>query len=151
MAAIVVGTNSYVTEAELTTYVTDRGITLSGDTSVLLINAMDYIEIQQYKGYRYVDEQVLEFPRSYYNPDTEDAGEVPPDVGIAQMVAAIYIDAGADLNPSIGRAVKVERIEGAVMREFMDNAQAITTYPQLTKLLSYYLQSGSGNLSVNRG
>ena len=32
-----------------------------------------------------------------------------------------------------------------------DNAQAIITYPQLTKLLSYYLQSGSGNLSVNRG
>ena len=135
----------------MTTYATDRGITLTGDTSVLLINAMDYIEIQQYKGYRYVDEQVLEFHRSYYNPDTEDAGEVPPDVGIAQMVSAVLIDGGAELNPSIGRAVKVKRIEGAVMREFMDNAQAITTYPHLTKLLSFYLQSGLGNLSVDRG
>ena len=44
MATITVGENSYVTETELSTYATDRGVTISGDTSVLLIKAMDFIE-----------------------------------------------------------------------------------------------------------
>jgi hypothetical protein len=148
MATIVVGENSYVTEAELTTYADDRGETISGDTSVLLIKAMDYIEMQSYKGLLYVDGQDLVFPRTFYNWDTEDAGEVPPKVKEAQLVSALLIDQGADLTPSFGRAVKREKVD-VIEREFMDNAQTVTTYPQITRLLAYYLDN-AGGLWVDR-
>ena len=69
MATIIVGTNSYVTEAELQTYADDRGIVIQGaDLSVLLINAMDYIETRSYSGQKFDADQSLEFPRYYTEP-----------------------------------------------------------------------------------
>ncbi len=40
---LVVGTNSYIDEAYITNYATERGIILTGDVSVLGIRAMDYL------------------------------------------------------------------------------------------------------------
>ena len=57
MATIVVETgsgsttaNSYVSEQELTTYASDRGVTLTGTASVLIIQAMDYLESKMFVG-----------------------------------------------------------------------------------------------------
>ena len=57
MATIIVETgagltnsNSYVSEADLATYATDRGITITGTAAVLIIQAMDYLESRQFLG-----------------------------------------------------------------------------------------------------
>ena len=53
-----------VTEAELTTYASDRGITIATvDKTTLLIKAMDYIEVQLFKGVKTVSTQALQFSR----------------------------------------------------------------------------------------
>ena len=62
--SVVAGANSYVTEAELTTYAADRGITLTAATDVLLIKAMDYIESLSFIGTKFSEGQSLQWPRS---------------------------------------------------------------------------------------
>lgn len=144
MATIVVGTNSYVTEAQLDTYAADRGITIeAADKSILLINAMDYIETRPYAGTKTDPEQALEFPRY---PDTV----VPDDIENAQMVAALLIDSGVDLFATVERAVKREKVD-VLETEFMDNAAETPYYPQLENLLSKYYSSGAGGFEVIRG
>lgn len=144
MATIVVGTNSYVTEAQLDTYAADRGIIIeAADKSILLINAMDYIETRPYAGTKTDSEQALEFPRY---PDTV----VPDDIENAQMVAALLIDSGVDLFATVERAVKREKVD-VLETEFMDNAAETPYYPQLENLLSKYYSSGAGGFEVIRG
>jgi hypothetical protein len=137
--AIVVGTNSYVTEAELQAYADERGITIAGTLSQLLIKAMDWMEIQKYKGQKYSESQALEFPRNFTRYDV-DSGDVPPDVKEAQYVAALYVDGGNELNPAVGRATKKEKVD-VVEVEYMDNASSTTTYPRLYDILRFWLKS----------
>jgi hypothetical protein len=61
---IVDGANSYVSEADLTSFATARGVTLTGDEEALLIQAMDYIESLSYKGLKKTRDQDLQWPRS---------------------------------------------------------------------------------------
>ena len=143
MAVIVVGENSYVTEAELTTYATDRGLTIAGDTSILLIQAMDYVETRPYAGIKTDPDQDLQFPRY---PDTD----VPQDIKTAQMVAAILTDSGVNLFATVGRAVKMEKVD-VLETEYMDNAAESARYPQLDNLLAPYYANGSGGFAVTHG
>lgn len=141
MATIVVGTNSYVTEAELQTYCDDRGITLTAtDLSIPLINAMDYLNVQDWSGYKTDEEQELDFPRN-------DETEVPNDIKLAQLVVAVEWDKGNDLQENIERAIKREKID-VIETEYMDNASSGTNYPKVTALIRKYLNSayaGGGN------
>lgn len=156
--AIVVGTNSYVTEAELTTYCSERGIALTATAEILLIKAMDYLESRTWQGVKTSATQALEWPRiigGCYDTFTcsqiyiADAREsyyvdplvVPNDIKKAQMVAAVLTDGGAALQPTIARTVKREIVEGAVEIEYMDNAMPITSYTQLTDLIRPYLKT----------
>ena len=57
MATIIVETgagltnsNSYVSESDLATYASDRGVTITGTAAVLIIQAMDYLESRQFLG-----------------------------------------------------------------------------------------------------
>lgn len=147
MATIVVGTNSYVTEAELETYATDRGITLTGDTSVLLVNAWDYVDLQDYSGSKTDDAQAMEFPR---NGDTE----VPYNIERAQMEAAILIDEGTDFFATETQAIKREKID-VLETEYQDGtSSSFVVYPKVDKLLAPYLANTAGanvlNLSISR-
>ncbi len=45
----VAGANSYVSESDLTTYASDRGVALSETESVLIIKAMDYLNTLRYQ------------------------------------------------------------------------------------------------------
>ena len=70
MATIVVedgtglaSSNSYVSEADFATYAADRGVTITGTSAVLLIQAMDSIEEENFKGNKYTDAQALQWPR----------------------------------------------------------------------------------------
>lgn len=144
MATITVGTNSYVTEAELTTYATDRGVTIAGDTAILLIKAMDYIETRNFIGIKNEITQTLEWPRevcSGINYCEIDHTEVPTDIKNAQMVAALIIDGGGDLQPSIDRTVKREKVD-VIEVEYMDNALSSKQYTQLNDILRPYIKSG---------
>ncbi len=88
---VVPGANSYVTEAELTTYAADRGITLTAATDVLLIKAMDYIESLSFIGSKGSKGQPLQWPRSnvyidgfYFVPTT-----IPPALQTGQIATAL--------------------------------------------------------------
>ena len=159
--AIVVNTNSYVTEAELTEYATARGVTISGDTAVLLIKAMDYIEVNQYIGVKTVPSQALQFPRLicggygyqdnyyprnfsynngswFYNGCEYDSTTVPDDIKKAQIVAALLIDSGEDLQATTTQAIKREKVSSLEV-EYQDNSTATKSYPQLNALLRPFL------------
>jgi len=141
MAAIVVGTNSYVTEAELSTYATDRGITISAvDTTVLLIKAMDYIETRNFKGSKYLETQTLEFPRDFTKDGTLPDGTVPDDIKNAQMVAALIIDSGAEVQETLSQTVKREKV-ASIEVEYMDNSTGSIYYQKLNDWLRPYIES----------
>lgn len=139
--SIVAGANSYVSEAELTAYAAERGITLSGTEEALLIKATDYLETLEYIGDKKTADQDLQWPREnvridgFQFPDDE----IPKELKHAQMSLAASIDAGVDPMATIGRATKREKAD-VLEVEYMDNASstAIITSVQRTlrKLLS---------------
>ncbi len=146
MAKITVGENSYGTVQGLDTYATDRGITISGDKSILLIKAMDYLETRKYKGTKYLFSQSLQFPRSYYETSFGDsAGVVPSDIIKAQYVIAVLIDAGNDMLPVIDRETKKEKVD-VLEVEYMDSAAAASVYPEVTALLGRFLKPSSNRV-----
>ena len=148
MASIIVGTNSYVTEAELTIYATDRGVTIAGDTAQLLIKAMDWLEIQPFSGSKYDYDQDLQFPRYPYSPQLPNV--VPDNIEKAQIVAALEIDSGADLLATIDRAVKREKVD-VIEVEYQENASEVARYPELDMLIAEFLTSTGGSFGVVRG
>lgn len=164
--AIEVGVNSYVTEAELTAYATARGITIAGDTGVLLIKAMDYIETRRFIGQKASITQALQWPRivceqyglnrpngytfypSIYDTYCEfDNTTVPQGIKNAQMIAALLIDGGNDLQPTVGRAVKREKVD-VLEVEYMDNAASETQYRALQDALKPFIESGVRGMRI---
>jgi len=104
--------NSYATEAELSTYATARGVTISGDSEALLIQGMDYIEEQRYIGVKASDGQALQWPRygawvdGYYISETA----IPQKLKDAQCEVALGIDAGNSPLATADRATIKEKV-----------------------------------------
>ena len=142
MAVITVGTNSYATEAELTTYATDRGITIvTVDTTTLLIKAMDYIETRNFIGTKTEVTQTLQWPREVCSGLLNCAIDnlvVPTDIKSAQMIAALIIDGGDEVQPTVERAVKKEKVD-VLEVEYMDNASALKRHTKLQDILRPYI------------
>lgn len=150
MATITVGTNSYVTESELTTYATDRGVTLTGTTDVLLIQAMDWLELRPFKGSKTVATQDLEWPRTGVTGVADDV--VPERIKQAQLAAAVLIDQGADLQPTVGPRVISQSVDGAVSRTFSDKGNQTPVFTKLNALIrDYVTNSGGMSFDVVRG
>lgn len=148
--AVVVGTNSYGDETGLQAYADARGITLTGDLTINLIKAMDYLEIQSYKGDKYSYSQALQHPRTFYEiVEGDEAGVVADDIITGQYLAATLIDAGNDLNPIVGRETKKEKVD-VIEVEYMDSAASTALYPQLTKTISRFLSSSGTSFEVIR-
>ena len=158
------GTNSYVSEAEFTAYATtDRGITISGTKAVLLIKAMDWLEVQPFRGFRAVSTQALQFPRvlsygiEYYTGWMPipgywaDGTTVPDNIKKAQMAYAVILDGGGSLLAGVERAVQRESIAGAIDITYASSAAESIRYPELNLLLKEYLESTGGSFVVNRG
>lgn len=136
--------NSYVSVADLEAYAADRGKTIAAsDPGVLLIQAMDYLSLQNFAGIALDDEQPLSYP-------TAEKG-VPERVKTAQFVLAMMYDSGQDPLAAIERATKSEQVD-VIKVEYQDNAAARTLYPQLSALLAPLLATGSGgnNFVVTR-
>ncbi len=119
----VAGANSYATEAELTTYASDRGITVAGTAAQLLLVAMTYIESRSFKGNKNTAAQVLVWPRNSVWVDgfELDSDSIPQLLIDGQIEAALAHDAGNGPTNSIGRATKKEKL-GDLEVEYMDSA-----------------------------
>lgn len=156
MATIIVGTNSYVTEAELVTYAADRGVVLNGTPSVLLIIAMDYLESLEYKGVKTDPEQALQWPRKYvaitnYNGCScadayIDSTTVPQDIKNAQMALAMQIDEGNNPLATSTQQVKSETV-GPLSVTYMDGSTSVPYLKTVRVLINKYLLNGSGGFN----
>ena len=138
--------NSYVSEAELNTYASDRGVTLTESTDILLIKAMDYMESLLYIGIKYDDDQPLQWPRFdvFIDGYLEPRPTIPTEVKKGQMAVALAIDAGNGPLDTLDRGVKREKAD-VVEVEYMDNAPAEQINRTINAALFKVLRGGSGS------
>lgn len=145
--------NSYVSEADLTTYATDRGITLVKTAAQLLLLSMDTIETRSYQGAKTSTSQPLSWPRTGVVVDGNSiaSDEIPTDLKTAQIVTALSIDAGADPMGKIDPAVKREKVD-VIEVEYQDNAASRSFDPKINAYLAPFLAYGGGmsNFAVTR-
>jgi len=150
--ALIVGTDTYANEAELTAYATKRGVTIAGDLSVLLTKALDYLETRNYIGTKTVYNQALQFPRilcgdiysqypqGYYTPCPYDSVTVPTEIKTAQCIAALLIDGGSDLQSTLGQAIKREKVS-VLETEYQDYSSNAETHRALDDILRNFVSS----------
>lgn len=153
--SIVTGANSYVSEAELTTYATARGVTLTIDTEQLLIRAMDYIDSLQFKGVKLTDDQPLQWPRADVVIDAYllSVTEIPEELKNALMQSAMAIDNGEDPLADIDKEVQSETV-GPISVTYKTGSSSTTLVRKISSQLYKLLANGGGNGSsfiVNRG
>jgi len=132
--ALTPGTDTYNTEAELSTYAVARSLTLTMEPSLTLLKAMDYIASRRFTGVKTDPEQALEFPRN--------GGEyVPGSIKKAQLVIACLIDSGVDMFSPIERAIKKEKVD-VLETEYQTNATEYVRYPEVEALLTPFMMAG---------
>ena len=140
--------NTYVTEQELENYTTERGITLTGDYSQLLLRAMDYLESKQYKSEPLNSTQSTLFPRMGVG--------IARNIKQAQLMLAVAADS-VDLFKATNDAQTKREKVAEIEVEYFENANAVTGSPLLqtvNELLSPYLASKTAwaaNVAVYRG
>jgi hypothetical protein len=149
---IVANANSYVSEADLTTFATARGITLTADTEQLLIKSMDYVEALNYKGIKQTRDQSLVWPRYgvYVDGYYLESNTIPQELKDGQMQCAIAIDQGNDPLQDIEKNVKREKV-GNLEIEYADNSVNSVLNKRITNALKKLLIVGSGTLPVYKG
>jgi len=136
---VTVGTDSYVTEDELTTYAGARGISITGDKSILLIRAMDYLETRLYISAKSVYGQVLQFPRIAILDYSDST--VPTEIKNAQMIGAILIGEGYDLQETIEQSIKREKVD-VLEVEYQDGSTTGSNqFRKLNDILRPFLHS----------
>ena len=146
--------NSYVSEADLTTYAADRGITLTAATDVLLIKAMDYIESLSFIGTKYSKGQALQWPRSnvyidgfYFVPTI-----IPPALQTGQIATALAINSDNSPLATVGRSTKREKVD-VIEVEYMSSAAAQPIVKTINAAMRKILVSGGSGTTtfeVNR-
>lgn len=159
---------SYATVAELDAYATARGETLPAtepEKERLLIDAVEFLESQTYKGERKTRAQALQWPRTgvyidgFYIPDTE----IPRELKNAQLQAAIdsqTVDLMPTANAETQGAVVEETVEGAVSVKYAEPKASMgslvgpygATLTKLTALLRPLLRVAAfSQIRVGRG
>ena len=158
--ALVVGTNTYASEAELSAYASAREIDIAGTPSTLLTKAMDYLATleDRWQGARTSASQPLAWPRTgvyvYGTALADDA--IPQSLKDAQIRLALEADSGVALMPTVGVGSTGSVIEETVdvvtvkYAEGYNNTQPIFT--AVTGLLKPLFRTGAGgsNFAVTR-
>ncbi len=150
----VANSNSYISVVDFEAYAAVRGITISGTSEALLIQAMDYLESLQFIGLKVSSTQSLQWPRSGVVIDgyAFASDDIPNELIKGQCEVAISIDQGNGPLAVISRAKKRVKA-GAVEVEYSDSAASTNVVRTISASL-YKLLSGSGvggnNISVNR-
>ena len=152
---VTVGTDSYIDESELIAYAALRGVTITTpDASIALIKAMDYLESQDFIGWKTEAAQPLQWPRQgvYIDGVLVDSATVPQEVKDAQAVIAMSINDGYDPLATYGPAVKRRKTD-VLETEYKDSASTTKYSPNITRALSKIVTStsaGSIQLSTYR-
>lgn len=158
----VANATSYVTVAEYRAYATPRGVSLPVSDATVetqLILAMDYLEMQPWKGIQTYTSQALAWPRDgvYLSGSLQADDEIPAKLKFAQMQLAIQVNAGIDLIPTVTSesvgAVTREKV-GPIETEY-SSFSSVGTQPyfaSIRALLGPYLQGlGFGQFRATRG
>ena len=127
----------YTTDNEYSDYAAARGYILYGDPIVQLQLALDWLELQPFKGSKTDPAQVLEWPR-------DGNTEIPDKIVQAQLEAALVYMKGGDLTASIGKMV-TEKTVGPLTTKYAEGGPQTIMYPKLSMLLRGYLQNGYGS------
>ena len=130
-------TIGYTTDDEYSAYAISRGYVLSGDPLVQLQLALDWLELQPFKGAKTDESQALEWPR-------DGNTDVPDKIVQAQLEAALVYMKGGDLTASIGKSV-IEKTVGPLTTKYAEGGLQTIMYPKLSMLLRGYLQNGYGS------
>lgn len=157
--ALVVGTNTYASEAELSAYAAAREIDIAGTPSTLLTKAMDYLATleDRWQGERTSPTQPLAWPRTgvyvYGTALADDA--IPQSLKDAQCRLALESDSGVALLPTVSTGSKGSVIEETVDVVTVKYAEgANNTQPVFTAamgLLKPLMKAGGGiNFEVRR-
>ena len=134
-------TIGYTTDDEYSGYATARGYIISGDPIVQLQLALDWLELQPFKGSKTDPAQALEWPR-------DGNTDVPDKIVQAQLEAALVYNAGGNLMASIGKMV-TEKTVGPLTTKYAEGGPQTIMYPKLSMLLRGYLQNGYGSTQFN--
>lgn len=149
---LIVGTDTYATEAELAAYAAARGITIAGTPSVLLIKAMDYLATldDRWQGERTSTTQPLAWPRTgvylYGTAVADDA--FPQSLIDAQIRLALDVNAGTNLMPNVGVGASgsvIEKTADVVTVKYAEgynNTQPI--FVAVNGLLKPLMKAGGG-------
>ena len=131
----------YTTDDEYSDYATARGYVLSGDPIVQLQLALDWLELQPFKGDKTDPLQALEWPR-------DGNTEIPDKIVQAQLEAALVYNAGGNLMASIGKLV-TEKTVGPLTTKWSEKGPQTIAYPKLSMLLRGYVSNGYGSTQFN--
>ena len=131
----------YTTDDEYQEYAAARGYIISGDPIVQLQLALDWLELQPFKGEKTDPLQVLEWPR-------DGNTEIPDKIVQAQREAALVYNAGGNLMASIGKMV-TEKTVGPLTTKWSENGPQTIAYPKLSMLLRGYVNNGYGSTQFN--
>ncbi len=134
-------TVGYTTDDEYSEYATVRGHILSGDPLVNLQLALDWLELQPFKGEKTDPDQDLEWPR-------DGNTEIPSKIVQAQLEAALVYNAGGNLMASIGKMV-TEKTVGPITTKWSESGPQTIAYPKLSMLLRGYVNNGYGSTQFN--
>ena len=130
-------TVGYTTDDEYQEYATARGYIISGDSIVQLQLALDWLELQPFKGEKTDPLQTLEWPR-------DGNTDIPDKIVQAQLEAALVYNAGGNLMASIGKMV-TEKTVGPLTTKYAEGGPQTIMYPKLSMLLRGYVQNGYGS------
>ena len=134
-------TVGYTTDDEYSAYAISRGYVLTGNTLSHLQLALDWLELQPFKGEKTDPLQELEWPR-------DGNTEIPDKIVQAQLEAALVYNAGGNLMASIGKMV-TEKTVGPITTKWAENGPQTIAYPKLSMLLRGYVSGGYGSTQFN--
>lgn len=148
--SIVANANSYVSVADLTTYGTDRGVTISAaNPEDLLIEAMDYIEALDFIGLQYTEDQALSWPRSGAVKKKlwqYDVNEIPQDLIDGLCETALAIDAGNSPIQDVDRTTIKEKV-GDIEVEYKSSSASNTIVKKINTKLKDLLAAGNSGIN----
>ena len=130
-------TIGYTTDDEYSAYAISRGYVLSGASLVHLQLALDWLELQPFKGSKTDEAQTLEWPR-------DGNTDIPDKIVQAQLEAALIYNAGGNLMASIGKMV-TEKTVGPLTTKYAESGPQSIMYPKLSMLLRGYVSNGYGS------
>ena len=138
-------TIGYTTDDALIAFALARGVTISApNAAIYLTKSLDYLDSQNWKGYKTDDGQVLDWPRQYVYVDYVllDSAVVPSGIVKAQHIVALSIANGYDPLATIERAVKREKID-VLEVEYQPNASSAPITRSINAALADYVASST--------